>query len=103
MTTEEKVRGFILENFYVSDPAELTDDASLIDTGIVDSMGMLDIILFLETGFGIAIEDRDATPQNLETIGRIAAFVERKLEAERVATGDRSSAHGPRPIDEPGR
>lgn len=96
MTTEEKVRGFILENFYVSDPAELTDDASLIDTGIVDSMGMLDIILFLETELGIAIEDLDTTPQNLETIRRIAAFVERKLKAERVATvGEGAPAETP--------
>jgi acyl carrier protein len=86
MKTEEKVRGFVLEHFYVSDPTELTDDASLIETGFVDSMGYLDVILFLETEFGIAIEDRDLSPQNLETIARIAAFIERKLKAERVAT-----------------
>lgn len=83
--TIEKVRGFVLENFYVSDPAELTDDASLIETGIVDSMGYLDVILFLETEFGIAIGDLETSPQNLETIARIAAFIERKLKAERVA------------------
>jgi acyl carrier protein len=86
MTTEEKVRSFILEFFFVSDPAELADGTSLIETGIVDSTGMLDIILFLETEFGISIEDRETTPDNLETIGRIVAFVDRKLEAERVAT-----------------
>ena len=85
MTTEEKVRDFILEFFFVSDPAELADGTSLIDTGIVDSTGMLDIILFLETEFGIAIEDRETTPDNFETIGRIVAFVEWKLETERVA------------------
>lgn len=96
MTIEDKVRAFILESFYVGDPAELTDEASLIDTGIVDSMGMLDIILFLETRLGIEIEDVDTTPQNLETIGRIAAFVERKLQAGRVATpGDGAAPETP--------
>jgi acyl carrier protein len=85
MTIEEKVRGFVFENFFVSDPAVLTDDASLIETGIVDSMGYLDVILFLETEFGIVIEDFEARPQNLETIGRIVAFIARKLGADRVA------------------
>jgi acyl carrier protein len=81
VTTEDIVRNFILEQFYVADPAELTVGASLIDTGIVDSMGMLDVILFLETRMGISISDTDTTPENLETIGRIAAFVERKRSA----------------------
>ena len=46
MTVQERVRQFVLEYFYVSDPAELTDEISLIDSGIVDSTGMLEIILF---------------------------------------------------------
>jgi acyl carrier protein len=87
VTTEDIVRNFILEQFYVADRAELTVDASLIDTGIVDSMGMLDVILFLETQMGISISDTDTTPENLETIGRIAAFVERKRSAERGSSG----------------
>ena len=96
MTTEERVRDFILEYFYVSDPAELTDRTSLIESGIADSTGMLSVILFLETEFGISVEDRETTPDNLETIGRIAAFVERKLEAERVATiGEAAPAESP--------
>ena len=78
MTVEERVRAYILEFFYVSDPSELTDDLSLLQSGIVDSTGMLDIILFLESEFGIGVSDRDTTPQNLETIRRIAAFVDRK-------------------------
>ncbi len=91
MTTEDIVRSFILEQFYVADPAELTADASLIDTGIVDSMGMLDVILFLETRMGISISDTDTTPENLETIGRIAAFVERR----RMADGGTSGVNDP--------
>lgn len=91
MTTEDIVRNFILEQFYVADPAELTVDASLIDTGIVDSMGMLDVILFLETRMGISISDSDTIPENLETIGRIAAFVERR----------RMTANGTIGTDEP--
>jgi acyl carrier protein len=78
LTVAERVRAFILEFFYVSDPAELTDDLSLLRSGIVDSTGMMDIILFIETEFDIRVHDLDTTPQNLETISRIAEFVARK-------------------------
>jgi acyl carrier protein len=93
MNTRERVRRFILDNFYVSDPTELTDDLSLIDSGLVDSTGMMDVILFIETEFGIHVEDRETIPENLESISRIADFVERRLEvgpseaAERVGSG----------------
>jgi acyl carrier protein len=78
MTVQDRVRGFVLEYFYVSDPAELTDDVSLIDSGYVDSTGMMEIILFLEGEYGIEIEDHETIPANLETISNIAAFVARK-------------------------
>jgi acyl carrier protein len=78
MTVEERVRQFILECFYVSDPDELTDDVSLLDTGYVDSTGMMEVIVFLEGEYDIQIEDHETIPGNLETLGRIAAFVARK-------------------------
>jgi acyl carrier protein len=78
VTVEDRMREFILETFYVSDPGELTDELSLIDSGLVDSTGMLDIILFVEGEYGIRVEDTETIPENLETIGRIARFVARK-------------------------
>lgn len=81
MTVEERVRQFILEYFYVSDPAELTDDVSLLECGYVDSTGMMEVILFIEGEYGIQVEDHETIPGNLETIARIAAFVARKSAA----------------------
>jgi len=78
MTVQERVRRFVLEYFYVSDPGELTDEVSLIDSGIVDSTGMLEIILFLEGEYGFHVEDDETIPENLETISRISAYVDRK-------------------------
>lgn len=78
MTVQQRVRQFIIENFYVSDPSELTDDASLITGGWVDSTGMLELISFLEAEYGIRVADTEMTPENLDAIVRIAAFVERK-------------------------
>jgi acyl carrier protein len=78
-----RVRRFIMENFYVPDPAELGDDTSLIATGTVDSTGMLEIIAFLESEFAIQVFDPEMIPANLETLGRIEAFVARKGGAAR--------------------
>lgn len=78
MTVQERVRRFILESFYVTDAAELGDEVSLIDSGIVDSTGMLEIILFIESEYGFHVEDHETVPENLETLARIAAYVDRK-------------------------
>jgi acyl carrier protein len=77
MTNQQRVKQFIVENFYVADASTLTDDASLIE-GYVDSTGMLELIAFLETAFAIRIAENETIPENLETIGRIVAFVDRK-------------------------
>jgi acyl carrier protein len=81
MTVEQRVRRFIIDNFYVSDAAALADDTLLVTTGVVDSTGMLEMIAFVEAEFGIRISDDEMIPENLESIERIAAFVARKRQA----------------------
>jgi acyl carrier protein len=76
--TRDRIRRFILDNFYVPDPGRLGDDVSLIGTGIVDSTGMLEIIELVEGEMGVEVGDRDILPDNFDTIGRITAYVERK-------------------------
>ena len=78
MEIKEQVRQFILQNFYVADPAAVGDETSLLDQGIVDSTGVLEVISFLESTFGIAVADEEMLPDNLDTIGRITAFVRTK-------------------------
>ncbi len=80
MSVQGRIKQFIVENFYVSNPAELADDTLLVTDGYVDSTGMLEIIAFLESEYGIRIADTETTPENLESIERIAAFVARKRE-----------------------
>ncbi|HEY6004439.1 MAG TPA: acyl carrier protein [Anaeromyxobacter sp.] len=77
MRVEQRVRQFIQENFCV-EPSQLADETSLIGEGFVDSTGMLEVIVFLETEYGIKISDVETVPDNLETIRRIADFVARK-------------------------
>jgi acyl carrier protein len=69
---------FIVDNFYVPDASTLGDDVSLLDRGIVDSTGVLELTAFLEREFAIAIADDEIVAENLDTIGAITRFVARK-------------------------
>jgi acyl carrier protein len=77
-STKDAIRHFILKNFYVADPAALSDDGSLLDRGVIDSTGVLEVITFIENTFSVKVADEEMLPENLDSIDRIAAFVERK-------------------------
>jgi acyl carrier protein len=74
----QQIRQFVLSNFYVAEPAALVDTASLLEAGIVDSTGVLEIITFLETTFGIEVADAEMLPDNLDSVDRLVAYVKRK-------------------------
>ena len=81
MTSElhKQVRNFILENYlFTDDESALGLEDSLLDRGIVDSTGMLEIIMFIEDELGVAVEDEEMIPENLDSVNRIANFVGRK-------------------------
>ncbi len=80
METHTRVRQFITTNFYVADPAALKDDQSLLETGVVDSTGVLEIVQFLESDFGVKVEDTEIVPENVDTISRLSAFISRKTQ-----------------------
>lgn len=78
MSTIDAVRSFILTNFYVPETISLADDMSLLELGIVDSTGVLEVTAFLESEYGIDIADDEIVPANMDSIMAIAAFVETK-------------------------
>ena len=76
---QTQVRDFILENYlFTDDTSVLGLNESLLDRGIVDSTGMLEIIMFIEDELGVSVEDEEMIPENLDSVNRIAAFVGRK-------------------------
>lgn len=75
---KDVVKQFLIKNFYVADPGALTDDTSLLDQGIIDSTGVLEVTSFLEQEFAIEVGDAEMLPENLDSIGKISAFVARK-------------------------
>jgi acyl carrier protein len=78
MDLKSQIRAFITKNFYVPDGATIADEASLLDQGVIDSTGVLEVIGFLEDNFHLTIEDTEMLPENLDSIDRLTAFVERK-------------------------
>ena len=74
-----QLKSFITKQFPLARKRNLGIDDRLLGEGIIDSLGVLDIVGYLETEFRIAIADDDLTPENFETTGRLTAFVERKL------------------------
>jgi acyl carrier protein len=80
---ETEVRAFLAENFPLGDdPSSLGSDASLIEAGIIDSTGVLELVGFLEAHYGITITDDELLPENLDTIDNIVRFLDRKLASE---------------------
>lgn len=74
-----RVRDYILENLlFSSNPDELPDDASLLDRGIIDSTGVLEVVMFLEETFAMQVKASEMLPQNFDSVNAIVAFVERK-------------------------
>ncbi|MCC5858727.1 MAG: acyl carrier protein [Ectothiorhodospiraceae bacterium] len=82
MELEQKIKGYILENYlFTDDPSALASDDSLLDRGIVDSTGILEVIMFLEEEFGVSVEDEEMVPENLDSVRNLVAFVQRKRAA----------------------
>ncbi len=78
----DTIRRFILENYlFTDDVAQLGLDDSLLGRGIVDSTGMLEIILFIEEQLGVKVADTEMVPENLDSVNRISAFVTSKRKA----------------------
>ncbi len=83
---QQKVRSYIRENFLLGSQEIAFGDAdSLLDKHIVDSTGILELILYLEESFGVQVLDDEMVPENLDSLDAIAAFVARKQQAKAAA------------------
>lgn len=80
-TIEADVRGFVTDNFlFGRKNVSLAGDDSLLEQGLIDSTGVLELVSFIENKFEIKVEDDDLVPDNLDSINRLIAFIEAKLE-----------------------
>jgi len=75
---QDKVRGFIVENFLFGDDRGLDNDTSFLENGIIDSTGILELVMFLDDEFNVEIDDEELVPENLDSINNIHKFLIRK-------------------------
>jgi acyl carrier protein len=79
MSIEDQIRRYILENFLFTDNGhDLPAEASFLEEGIVDSTGVLELVMFVEENFDIVVDDEDIVPENFDSVGQLATFVRQK-------------------------
>ena len=78
MINLEPVREFIIENFLFGDDEGFSDDTSFLQSGLIDSVGIMELIAFLEKNYQIKIEDQELVPGNLDSVNQISAFIQKK-------------------------
>lgn len=90
MSEKAVIRQFIIDNFLFGNDDGLQDNDQLRQKGIIDSTGVLELIAFVEKTFAFNIDDREIIPENLDTIERIAHFVQAKQSGGQVPMLDLS-------------
>ena len=81
MEIESQIREYVAQNLLFSDNGfKYADDDSFMEEGIVDSVGALELVLFVEETFGVAVEDPEITPDNFDSVKKLANFIRSKLE-----------------------
>ena len=79
MDARVQLREFVVENFMMGqDASELSDSGSLLELGIIDSTGVLELVGFLEEKFAITVDDDDLIPDNLDSIDNLVNYVQKK-------------------------
>lgn len=74
-----RVRDFVITNFlFGQDGHTLANDQSFLETGVIDSTGVLELIGFVEQQFGIRVEDSEIVPANLDSVDNLTAYIARK-------------------------
>jgi len=80
MSLRSEIKQFVLGNYlFTNDESAIADDDSLLQKGIVDSTGILELIMHIEEKYGIKVLDDEMVPANLDSVTAVSAFVERKL------------------------
>lgn len=85
---QQRLRTFIIDNFLFGDASgrfSFTDDDSFQERGIVDSTGILELVCHLQEQYGIQIEDAELVPDNLDSVSKIARFIEHKQREQAIA------------------
>jgi acyl carrier protein len=78
MEIESEIKKFIAKNLlYSGDGFNYGDDVSFLEEGIVDSIGVMELVAFVEENFKFRVNDQDVTPDNFDSVNRLASYIRR--------------------------
>ena len=77
-TISDRIRQVVLEKFPLAKKRMVKDSDELLESGIVDSLGILDLVAVLETEFRFTVNDEELVPENFRSVDKIAEFTQRK-------------------------
>lgn len=79
MDVKEQIRQYVAENFLFSDNGfELDNDESFLEAGVVDSLGVLELVTFVEENFDVQVPDEEIVPDNFDSVNQLADYIGRK-------------------------
>ncbi|NTV99696.1 MAG: acyl carrier protein [Oscillochloris sp.] len=80
MEIKERIHAFIVDNCLFGDTSiELNEDTALLDSGIIDSTGVIELVLFVSEEFGIEVPAEDMLPENFNSINRLTNYIEQRV------------------------
>ena len=79
-----QIREFILDKFPLARKQQLKDSDTLLETGILDSLGVLDLVGYVEQKFSIVVADEELVPENFQSVDTLATYVQRKTSERQV-------------------
>jgi len=80
MNFEQTIRNFIIESFIIDgNPNQLDNDQSFLESGIIDSTGILELVSFIEEHYEVKIEDEELIPDHLDSVNNVVKFINKKL------------------------
>lgn len=82
----QELRQFVTENFLFGSNSFFADGDSFIEKGIIDSTGVLELVVYLQTRYGISIRDEELIPENLDSINNIIHFVESSQREQQMSS-----------------
>jgi acyl carrier protein len=87
-TIAREIKDFVVTNFLFGQQGTgLAEDQSFLESGVIDSTGVLELVAFLEQRYAIAVADRELLPENLDSIQNVSRFVARKLDTRQAEAG----------------
>jgi acyl carrier protein len=75
---EQEVRNFLTEKFLFGNSGALSDDTPLLGN-VIDSQGVIELVVFVQERFALAVDDEEVTTDNFATVKSTVAFIESKL------------------------